>query len=675
MHLRAPLEYAFGKTYRNMPLIRWILLLCIFGSAFAAEWAPLDSAELAQQTPQVEADADSEVIFWDVHVSEDSPGTGYAHTVLSNYRRVKVFNTRGRDFWSTIRISYEKDSAISEMAARTVHPDGSIFEVNQDAFSKTVTKSGNKQSASISFAMPSVEGGSIIEYRWTETRIKHAGFATTMRLDFQLDNVPIQVVRYWIKPYTAPGFNFTMHIWDLHCSPTLELEGGGNYLATLRKVPALRREPWMPPVDQVRAWALIYYAPSKRQEPGQFWDYYRKATYNRIKQRIKAENDLRAVAEGATANGKSPEEKLNALSDFCRSHIRNMNTAEVSAQEREEAGKNKSPEDTLARGIGSPDDIRYVFAALASAEGFDARWALAADRNEALFDVNFTDVYFLRRAAVAVKLGDGWRFYEPSSTFVPHGMVAAELEGVPSLLCDLRDPAFLNMPASTADQNVERFRGSLRLAEDGSIEGDLEKEFTGHSAASRKNGLLGQSDEQRKEAVKGEITAILSTAVVSDIHIENAADPEKPLIYRCHVRVADYAQKTGRRLFFVPDVFRQNVKPVFTAETRTNPIYFPYARTEDDEVTIEVPSSFEFEEPRVPPAIRLGPLGRYEVHANIQHGKTLVYTRRFVISQPGGAAVPAESYRVLKSLFDAIANADTQTLSLKQSSGPAAAHQ
>jgi transglutaminase-like putative cysteine protease len=658
-----------------MPRILFIPLLFVLGNAFATEWAPLDPGELAQKIPKVEADADSEVIFWDVHVSEDSPGTGYAHTVLSNYRRIKVFNARGRDFWSTVRISYEKGATISDLAARTVHPDGSIAELGQDAFSETVAKTGNRQIASISFTMPSVEPGSIIEYRWTETRIKHAGFATTMRLDFQLDNVPIQVVRYWIKPYTAPGFNWTMHIWDLHCSPTLELEGGGTYLATLSNVPALRREPWMPPVDQVRAWALIYYTPSNRQEPGQFWDYYRKASYNRIKARIKAGKDLRAVAEGITAKSKSPEEKLNALSDFCRSRIRNINTVEVTAQEREEAGKSKSPEDTLARGIGSPDDIRYLFAALASAEGFDARWALAADRNEATFDVNFTDVYFIRRAAVAVKLDDGWRFYDPSSTFVPHGMVAAELEGVPSLLCDLRDPAFLNMPASTADQNVERFRGSLRLAEDGSIEGDLEKDFTGHSAASRKNGLLGQSDEQRKEAVKGEITATLTTAEVSDIGIENAADPEKPLIYRCHVRVAGYAQKAGKRLFFVPDVFRQNVKPVFTAATRKNPVYFPYARTEDDEVTIEVPSSFEFEEPRVPPAIRLGPLGGYEVHAHIQHGKTLVYTRRLLISQPGGATVPAESYRLLKGLFDAIANADVQTLSLRQSVAPTAGHQ
>jgi len=38
------------------------------------------------------------------------------------------------------------------------------------------------------------------------------------------------------------------------------------------------------------------------------------------------------------------------------------------------AKKNLSSADTLAHGIGTPDDIWLLFAALASAEGYDVRW-------------------------------------------------------------------------------------------------------------------------------------------------------------------------------------------------------------------------------------------------------------------------------------------------------------
>jgi hypothetical protein len=673
LQFSALLEYPLAEVLDGMPPTRSIPLLLAFASAFAAEWRPIDPAELAQKTPTVEADADSEVIFWDVHIKDGQTRMNHPETVLLHYRRIKVFNTRGRNFWSTVTIPYPNGTYISEIAARTVHPDGTSVDLDQHSIRETVNRIGNKQNRSILFAMPSVEAGSLIDYHWTESR--EGTFAHNIRLDFQLDNVPIRIVRYWVKPYSASNFAWTMHRADFHCSPTEEHLADGAYLMTLGNVSAFHREPRMPPEDQVRAWALIYYAPSNRQQPLPFWDDYRKRLYTWAKSGMKADRLLRTSADGVVANDKSLEGKLNALADFCRSRIRNTETGEVSAQERAEAQKNKSPADTLAQGMGTWRDITFLFAALASAEGYDARYVLMADRNGPLFDVNLTDPYFLRHGAVAVKLEGGWRFYDFAVPFLPHDMIDQGLEGVPALFCDPREPMFVNVPTSSAKQTVARFRGSLRLSEDGSIEGRLEEEYTGHNSGWRKRGLLAQSDVQRQEAFKREIATVLSTAEVSDVSIENAGDPEKPLTYRCHVRLPAYAQRAGKRVFFVPDVFRQNAKPVFTATTRKNPVYFPYAETQDDEVTIEIPSDFDFEAPRVPAAIRLGSLGEYEVRATIQSRKKLVYTRRFVISQPGGAVVPAESYAALKSVFGAIANADSQMFTITRSVTPSADHQ
>jgi len=97
---------------------------------------PIDPAELAQKTPKVEADSDSEVIFWDVQVE------GFT---LSHYRRIKVFNTRGRDFWSTVTIPHTNGTDISHIAARTVHPDGSSLELGQNAIRETVDRIGHQQ--------------------------------------------------------------------------------------------------------------------------------------------------------------------------------------------------------------------------------------------------------------------------------------------------------------------------------------------------------------------------------------------------------------------------------------------------------------------------------------------------------------------------------------------------
>ncbi len=40
----------------------------------AADWRPIDPAELAQKTPRVDPAADAEAIFWDVHIEDRIQG-------------------------------------------------------------------------------------------------------------------------------------------------------------------------------------------------------------------------------------------------------------------------------------------------------------------------------------------------------------------------------------------------------------------------------------------------------------------------------------------------------------------------------------------------------------------------------------------------------------------------
>jgi hypothetical protein len=440
----------------------------------------------------------------------------------------------------------------------------------------------------------------------------------------------------------------------------------GYYLATLTNVPALRSEFRMPPRDRVRSWILIYYRPIDRPSPQKFWSDYGRSVYNEFKGRMKVSKELQAKANEIVAGANTDESKLDALSIFCRTHVRNIQSDAVSAEEREGVEKNKNPMDTLNQEMGTRDDIRFLFASLATAAGFDARLAKLPNRNQAAFDPNFADPYFLRDTAVAVKLESGWKFYEPDEKFIPHDMIASQHEAVQALVSDPKEPVFVTTPASRSDQTVGRQSGFFRLAEDGTLEGNVEMQFTGHYGAVRKQNLLRQSDAQHEEAFRDEIKRITSAAEISEIRIENAMEPEKPLVYHCHVRLPAYAQRTGKRLFFAPEFFRQNLPPAFPEKERRYPIDFPFAATDEDHVTIEIPAGFVFDAPNVSPPISMGEAGKYEVKAMIQDGKRFVYTRRLTISYPSGWLIPVSSYPALKNVFDRIASADKQTIALKQ---------
>lgn len=651
-----------SKLPCSMPVRRCIAFLFAVTSLFAADWLPVGPDELAQKTPVVEKDADSEAIFWNVSVTDEVIG-GRPHTVLSHYIRIKIFNDRGRNRWRTISIGAPVGTYISDVSARTIRPDGSIVDVRKDEIhEQNIVKTGSAQVRNISWAMPAVEAGCVIEYRYREARDNR--YAHYVPLIFQL-GIPARTIRYAIKPYTGPNFRYRMYIEDYNCQHTVERRPDGVYIATVNDVPAFRREPYMPPVDQVRAWSLIYYRSIDSPGPDKFWSNYGKSVYNAFKPHIKVTKAIQAKAAEITSGVSGDVQKLEALSDFCRSHIKNSQTNAVSAEERAEADKNKNPEDTLNQGIGTGVDIDYLFTALAEAAGYDARIAKCANRNQPAFNAAFLDTYFLRDVIVAVKLGDGWHFYEPDAAFVPHDMITQQHEAVAALISDPKEPVLVQTPASNADQNVAWREGHFRLSDDGSLEGNLTMRFTGHWGAERKQNLLRESDALRQERFKNEIKATFPDAEISDLQIENATDPEKPVVYHCHIQAPGYAQRTGKRLFFAPEVFRQNQPARFPDANRRYPVYVPFAQTEYDEVSIDIPPGFAFDAPNVPAAIPLGKVGNYEVKAKIQDGKRLIYSRKFIISSPSGLFVPVESYPTLKKIFDQIAYADQQTMALK----------
>ena len=130
----------------------------------APTWKPIDPAHLAMKTPVVEKDADAEAIFWEVQLNDAGDDL-----IFSHYIRIKVFTERGKESQSKIDITYFGRNRIVDIAGRTIKADGSIVELKKDAiFDRVIAQLGGQKIKAKTFAMPAVEPGVIIEYRWKE---------------------------------------------------------------------------------------------------------------------------------------------------------------------------------------------------------------------------------------------------------------------------------------------------------------------------------------------------------------------------------------------------------------------------------------------------------------------------------------------------------------------------
>jgi hypothetical protein len=148
---------------RVAPLYPFLILLLFWQTAFSQiEWREVTPAELQMKTPKVEADADAEAIFWEVRLDDKkSDRLSYDH-----YVRIKIFTERGGGRFSKFEIPFTKGKKVEGVAARVIKPDGTVVSLNpQDIFEREIVRAGKIKINAVSFAVPGIEPGVIVERR------------------------------------------------------------------------------------------------------------------------------------------------------------------------------------------------------------------------------------------------------------------------------------------------------------------------------------------------------------------------------------------------------------------------------------------------------------------------------------------------------------------------------
>jgi hypothetical protein len=645
-------------------LFIWIPPISLFLSTFvfslvASDWEPVDPALLSQKSPLIEKDADVEGIFWDVRVDSASG----SQVEVQNYLRLKVFTERGKESVSPVSITYPNGFNIKDIEGRTIKPDGSIVELNKEAiYERTLLSIQRYKLKAKSFALPAVEPGAIVEYRWKEIR----PFAYYSRYYLQRD-IPVRIISYHIKP-PITGFSAATAAFNWpQIAQTKEPHGFIGI--QLQNVPAFREEPQMPPVDSIRAFLLVFYATGMRGAPAKFWDDYGKMQYAITKERIKPNDEIKEATAGVIGSSSQPEEVIGKLFQFVRSNIKNINddASGLTLKQREEALKKRTPANTLKRKTGTSGDIQELFGAMATAAGLEVRMALTGNRADYFFLPSFADPYFISNTIVAIKTGNEWKFYDPSDAYLPMGMLYWGEEGNSALIPDETASAFATTPMSPPEKSLKKRSAKLRLSEDGTIEGDVILEYTGHVGAETKEYNDDESPNAREENLKNMFKVQLSAAEITKIQLENITDRDRPFTYRFHIRVPGYGQRTGKRLFFQPTFFQKGIGPLFTANQRKHNVYFSYPWSEFDDIEITLPAGYDLESPEGHQPIAVGDIAKHEIMIMISDNHQVLRCRRnFLFGGNNRVLFSVKEYPDLKRLFEVINEADSYTLTLKQ---------
>lgn len=637
------------------------------------DWRPVTPEEIAMKTAKVEADADAEAIFWEVRIDDSSDDNLSMH----HYVRVKIFTERGREKYSKFDITFTKGMKIKDIAARVIKPDGSTVEIaKQDIFEREIVKANRVKVKAKSFAIPSLEPGVIVEYRYREV-INDAG-ASGMRLKFQRD-IPVQRLSYYYKPYNKKKPNY--QTFNFTETKFVESEKG-FWVATRADVPALKEEPHMPPDDQIVPWVLLqtvrlnyevsgFSVTFTVKDPGNpvsYWGSVGRDKSYLAKFMNKPDKEVKKVAAEVVGSAQTDDEKLRKLYEFCQAQIHNTSyDTSLTDEQRKKLPKIESVGTVLKHKKASGQFVDLLFGALASSLGYETRVAFSSDRSEIFFKPDMTNESFIHPAAIAVKVGERWRFFNPGLKFLPYGMLVWYEEDVWALLVGDGEYAWTRIPLTAPEKSLERRTAKLKLLEDGTLEGEVKIEYTGHSALTYRLENYEESDNNRQENLKADIKRRLPTADVSNLAIENLMDGNKPLVHSFTVRVPQYAQKTGKRLFLQPSFFEYGEPSLFSSASRKYEVYFHYPWSQDDQIEIELPPGYALDNAERPAPFGAQQITQYKVSLGItKDQKKLVMRREFFFGGGGNIVFPAASYNQLKALFDLLHKNDEHTITLKQ---------
>ena len=652
-----------------------LLLAAVAVSAQDKDWRPVSPAELAAKTPVVEADADAEAIFWEIRIDDSSS----EDLSMKHYVRVKIFTERGREKYSKFDIPFSKDLKIKDLAARVIKADGSIVEIGKDdIFDREIIKAGGIKIKAKSFAVPNIEPGVIVEYKYKEVR-NDAG-AKGMPLAFQRD-IPIQTLSYYYKPYGSAEPRYQNYNFK---DAKFVKDEKGFWLATRTNVPSFREEPRMPPEDMVRPWMLltgarissvretatgISFTIKDPSSPGRYWGAVSADYAPLVKFMTKSTGDIKKTSADVTAGAASPEDKLRKIYEFCQTQVHNTTfDTTLTDEDRKKLPDTKSINDVLKRKSGNAQFVDLLFGALANAAGFETRIAFTGNRSKMFFNPNMTNDTLIHPAAIAVKVGEDWKYFNPGMSLLPYGMLVWYEEDSYALLIGDNNYIWAQTPITDFSKSTAKRNANFKLLEDGTLEGDISIEYSGQPALTYRMDNYDESADKREESLKNEIKDRISTAEISDIRIENVTDATKPLVERFKVKIPSYAQKTGKRLFLQPGFFEYGSHALFSSASRKYDIFFRYPWGEKDNINIELPAGFDLDNADAP-GVLVDPqkIGLLDIKMAVNKERTkLVYDRDFHFGGGGNVLFPASAYPAVKQLFDEFQKSEMHTITLKQ---------
>jgi hypothetical protein len=605
----------------------------------------------------------------------------------STYARIKVLTDKGKTL-ATVELPYflKGSTKITDIRGRTIQPDGTIVPLTVKPEDLVVVKTGEYQVERKVFTLPSVEVGSILEYRY-DLEYDDNTFSSP-QWDIQQPYF-VHKAHYQFTPFKAfmprgtPGTDTSMQLIDSRGRPatsliwwprlptgsTISTSVNGSYTVDLTDIPPTPEEDWMPPIESLLYRVRFYY--SFTNSSTEFWSSEGKFWSKDVDKFAEPSRTVKDAVNGLVAPTDSDLDKAKKLYDAVEALDNTDYSREKSASEKKELKikEVKSAADTWTQKSGSSDDMAMLYLSMLRAAGLTAYAIKVVDRHDRIFDPTYLSLDQLDSTLVVLATGGKEILLDPGEKMCPFQTISWRHSDSAGIGESAKGVSFSVTPMQQYKDNVISRLGDVYLDAQGGITGHINVVMAGQSALHWRQRALEEDDaELKKEFDREELQGKVPDGVEAHVdHFLSMSDPYTNLMAVVNV-TGSIGTATGKR-FILPGFFfeTRGSIPFVNEDKRLEPVDMHFGNRVTDDITYHLPDGMTVEgapqDTNIPwPGHALLIAKSATQPGEITIGQTLSVA--FTIAKP-------EEYQDLRSFYQKVAAADQEQLVLTASpTGP-----
>ncbi|HTW60320.1 MAG TPA: DUF3857 domain-containing protein [Terracidiphilus sp.] len=581
-------------------------------------------------------------------------------SVYSLYERIKILTEKGRDL-ATVKIPYEKGMInVTGIEGRTIHADGTVVPLTEKPENLVAVKTKGYQENTIVFTLPSVETGSILEYR-LQMRYNES-LLLPPSWDIQ-QAYYVHKAHYEFYPGRTGQFGPSRLMWVLtpRDAKVAIVQGKGVFTIDVADVPPVPDDDWMPPLNTFREHVQFYY--SYASSGDEFWRNAGNFWASSLDQFIKPSVKLKSIVEGIVAAGDTDEQKAREIYAAVIRLENTMLSGEKTEAERkkEKIKEIRSAEDVWRDQGGTANQIALLYVALARAAGLKAWPMFIAPRDERIFDPTYFYMDQLSDYIVVLDLGGRTVYLDPGQKTCSFGQLAWMHTLAGGLRMNENGARIDYTPAANYRDNSTERTANLAVDATGIVTGQVRVFFSGDEAAYWRQVALENGAGELEKQITGSLQDDLPDGVNASFdHFVSLDDYESRMM--AVFRVSGTMGSPEGKYFILPGLFFESrAKVPFVAQSsRTTPIDLHFPMMETDEVDYTLPPGYTVESSPEFPDLTWPRYAVMRIDSGTGNGELTVkrmFARDFAFLGP-------ESYSDLRGFYQKVAAADQQQIVL-----------